>query len=113
MQVNDSERTQRIAMTQNAATKRKNDCDEQILSKQTAHGCSRTREDTEKRAVNSPVTTSPSDLVQHVTKTSPPTKHTRLCKFESLFSRSHSIDDSSIQNMSTRKMPKATIINDR
>ena len=114
MQASDSERTQSIAMTQTTVLKRKNDCEEHILSKQTAHGHSRISEDEEKRAVITTVKTFERDLVQRGTSTtSPPTNNTRICKFESLFCRSHSIDDSIIQTISTRKMPKAKIFNDR
>ena len=113
MQSSDSERTQSIAMTQNTAIKRKNDCEEHILSKQTAHGHSRISEEETGEGI-SPVKTLKRDSVQKKTATtSPPTNNTRLCKFEALLCRSHSIDDSIIQTMSTEKMPKATIINDR
>ena len=47
MQSSDSERTQSIAMTHNTAIKRKNDCDEHILSKQAAHGHPRISEEEE------------------------------------------------------------------
>ena len=114
MQSSDSERTQSIAMTHNTAIKRKNDCDEHILSKQAAHGHPRISEEEETGEGISPVKTLKCDLVQKGTSTtSPPTNNTRICKFEALLCRSHSIDDSIIQTMSTEKMPKATIINDR
>ena len=114
MQTNETERTQSFAMTQNSAVKRKmNDGTELVLSKYTAHGCSEKNEDSEKRAANSAVKTLQSHFVTQSAAISPPTKHTRICKIESLFCRSHSIDDSAIRTMSEEKKPKTTIINDR
>ena len=88
MQTNETERTQSFAMTQNSAVKRKmNDGTEFVLSKYTAHGCSEKNEDSEKRAANSAVKTLQSHFVTQSAATSPPTKHTRICKIESLFSK--------------------------
>ena len=115
MQVSDSEGPQSIAMKESVAMKRKrNDGEERILPKQTAHGNPRTAGDGEERAVISPVKTFRNDSVQWGTTTSPPTKHTQISRFETLFCRSHSNDDSTIQSMmSEERRPNATIINDR
>ena len=115
MQVSDSGGPQNVAITESAAKKRKErDGEENIMSKQTAHGNSRIAGDGEERVAISPVKTCKNNLVQCGTLTSPPTKHTRVSKFETLLWRSHSIDDSTIKSMmSQEKIPKATIINDR
>ena len=114
MQASDSEQPQSVAMTQSTAMKRKKVCDKDTLSKQRGYSHVTTSEDEETRANISPVKTFKRDLAQKgAASTSPPTNNIRICKFESLFCRSHSIDDSTIQTMSTGRMPKATIINDR
>ena len=114
MQASESELTQNIAMTENAEIKRKiKSGAEVILSKQSAHDGSRISNNEKTRAVNSPVKISKNSLAALGLITSPPTKHTRICKFETLFCRSHSIDDSDIKTLSKGKMPKPTIINDR
>ena len=111
MQGGDNEQTQN-ATTQNVAMKRKNNSKELSLSNQTAHGHARLEEDGEQKAVYSSVKTS-TDVVQHQFETSSLTRHRRISEFESLLCRSHSVDESAIQNMSLGKNPKATIINDR
>ena len=115
MQVSDSEGPQSVAIIESVAMKRKrNDGEERVLSKQTAHGNPRTAGDVEERVVISPVKTFRNDSVQWGTNTPPTTKHTRISRFETLFCRSHSFDDSTIQSMmSEGRQPKATIINDR
>ena len=111
MQGNDNEQT-RFAATLNTAMKRKNNSKERNVSNQTAHVHTRLGEDGEQKAVNSSVKTS-TDLVPHRTENSPPAKSRRINNFESLLCRSHSVDESAIQTMSTGKLPKSTIINDR
>ena len=111
MQGDDNEQTQ-IAATQNVAMKRKNNSKELSLSNQTAHGHARLEEDGEQKAVYTSVKTS-TDVVQHQFETSSLTRYRRISEFESLLCRSHSVDESAIQNMSLGKTPKATIINDR
>ena len=111
MQDNYNEQTRFVA-TLSAAMKRKNNSKERNVSNQTAHVHTRLGEDGEQKAAYSSVKTS-TDLIPHQTETSPPAKSSRISNFESLLCRSHSVDESSIQIMSTGKNPKSTIINDR
>ena len=108
---NDNEQT-RIAATQNFVIKRKNNSNERSVSNQTAHGHTRLEEDGEQKAVYSSVKTT-TDLVQHQVETLHSSRYRRISEFESLLCRSHSVDESTIQTMSSGKSPKSTIINDR
>ena len=108
---NDNEQTQ-LANTQNVAIERKNSTNERSLSNQTAHGHTRLKEDGELKAVYSSIKTS-TDLVQQQVETTYPPRYRRISEFESLLCRSHSVDESTIQTMSSGKSPKSTIINDR
>ena len=115
MQVNDTERPQRIQKTESVNMKRKrNDAAEYTLSEQTAHGNPTTARDGQK-AVISAYKSFRSDISAELgTCLSPPTRHTRVGNLEALFGRSHSFDDSTIQSiMSYERVPKATIIHDR
>ena len=101
MQGNDNEQT-RFAATLSTAMKRKNNSKERNVSNQTAHVHTRLGEDREQKAVNSSVKTS-TDVVQHQYETSSLTRYRRISEFESLLCRSHSVDESAIQNMSLGK----------